>query len=770
LRADLSGRPGFRALLRRVRETLLEAHAHQDLPFEKLVDELSVERSLGHTPVFQVMLTLQQGASAGPVFDGVAVEDATADAGSARYDLTLILAEAADGALEGWAEYATALWDAPTVARMIGHLEAIIRAATVDPDLAVAALSMLTEDERDAMLERFNRTERERESAPVQALVARRVALAPNAAAVEYGGSVVTYAELDARANRLAHRLVALGVRPDARVAIAMERSIEMVVVVLAVLKAGGGYVAVDPAYPAERVAYMLADSRAAVVVTTADVARRLPSTDAFTLAVDTRTAEIEAEPSTPPRVDLHPENLLYVLYTSGSTGRPKGAALPHRALANLLRWQLDRWGEVKAARTLQFASLSFDVSFQEIFSTLAAGGTLVLIDDDTRRDGEALFSYLREHRIQRLFLPFAALQNLAEAAEATDARLPDLREVITAGEALRVTPQLRAFFRANPRARLENQYGPSETHVVTARALEADPEAWPSLPPIGAAVDNTRMYVLDPEMRPAPLGVPGELYAGGASLARGYLGRPALTAERFIPDPFGPAGSRLYRTGDRARRGADGALEYAGRTDFQVKVRGFRVEPGEVEAVLAEHPSVAQVAVTAHGEGAARRLTAYLVPAAGALLAISELRAHAAARLPEHMVPGAWAILPALPLTPSGKVDHRSLPEPDAAPGEAARMDPRTPAERIVADAWEAVLKVRPGVRDNFFALGGHSLAATRVVARIRRAFGIDLPLRALFEAPTVAGLAARATNARRGAHLSLPPLLPAARGQEAP
>ncbi|HSU14720.1 MAG TPA: amino acid adenylation domain-containing protein [Longimicrobium sp.] len=837
VRADLSGRPAFRELLRRVRQTTLDAFAHQDLPFERMVDEVRAERSLSHTPLFQVMLALQHGGHAGLALQGVTAGEVEIAHGTSRYDLTVMLAQGADGSFTGQAELATALWDESTIARMMRHLDAVVRAAAADPDAPVATLPLLDADERAAVTDAVNRTERGWDAALVHDLVSAQAARTPDALAVEFAGERVTYAELEARANRLAHRLVRLGVRPDARVAVAMERSVEMTVAVLAVLKAGAGYVAVDPNYPTERIAYMLGDSRAAVVLTTSPVAARLPATDAAVVRVDAE--DLAAEPTDAPRVHLHPDNLLYVLYTSGSTGRPKGAALPHRALANVVRWQAERFGDAAPARTLQFASLSFDVSFQEIFSTWASGGALVLIDDDTRRDAEALTAYLREHRIERLFLPFAALQNVAEAADAGDARLPDLREIITAGEALRSTPQLRAFFRANPQATLDNHYGPSETHVISAHMVDGDPEAWPALPPIGAPVANTRLYVLDAVMQPAPLGVPGELFAGGANLARGYLARPALTAEKFVPDPFGAPGSRLYRTGDRVRwmcesenpalphptlappvagpanpvpppgsfgggtgeerareRAAGGAearpdssrdestfalshsrtfapslaLEYVGRTDFQLKIRGFRVEPGEVEAVLTEHPAVVQAAVTARGDGAERRLAAYVVPAAGASPSLPELRAHVAARLPEHMVPRAWRLMDALPLTPSGKVDRRSLPEPDAAPEEEARVAPRTPAEELVADAWEAVLHTRPGAHDDFFALGGHSLAATQVIARIRRAFGIELPLRALFEAPTVAGLAARAAEARRGTHLHLPPLVPVERGAGSP
>jgi amino acid adenylation domain-containing protein len=824
LRADLSGDPSFRALLGRVRETTLQAYAHQDVPFEKLVDELKAERSLSHAPLFQVMLTHQAAEKGGPAALGEARMAGRESAlGTSRFDLTVGVVEAGDEIIGG-VEYARALFDGATVARMMEHLDAVLRAAGQDPDAPLSAHAVLGREERAAVLERWNATDRPAPAGVcVHDLFAQQAALTPDAPALEFGGETWSYAQVDAESNRLARRLRAMGVGPDVRVALCLERALGMPVAVLAVLKAGGGYVAVDPNYPADRVAYMLEDSRAAVLITTAQVARRigvaaadaaaadgaeggariggsdsagpgarigvrvtegeeasavqermnsplegrevrlrgLPSHEALAvLRMDVEADAIASESADPLSVAVDPENLAYVLYTSGSTGRPKGAALPHRALVNLLRWQRARWGDAPIARTLQFASLSFDVSFQEIFGTWAAGGSLVLIDDDTRRDAEALVGYLRTHRIQRLFLPFAALQNLAETAE--DARLPELREVITAGEALRSTPQLVAFHRANPGLALDNQYGPSETHVVSAHRLAEDAGAWPLLPPIGAPLDNVRLYVLDGRMQPAPLGVPGELFAGGVALARGYLGRRGLTAEKFVPDPFGAAGSRLYRTGDRARWLAGGELEYVGRTDFQVKIRGFRIEPGEVEAVVGTHPQVREAAVAVRGEGPERRLVAYVVPVDGSAVAGPELRAHVAAQLPDYMVPALWMVMDAMPLTPSGKVDRRALPEPDASAAAATRVPPRTPAEEMVAGIWESVLGVRPGALDNFFDLGGHSLRATQVVSRIREAFAVDLPLRALFEEPTVAGLAARATAARAGGSAALPPLVP--------
>jgi pristinamycin I synthase 3 and 4 len=752
LRTDVSGDPAFRVLLRRVRETALEAYAHQDLPFEQMVQETGVERSLSHAPVFQVMLGLQNVPPGSLELEGVRAHLLPDAVATSRFDLMVMVDEAGD-ALNAYVEYATALFDEGTVQRLMDHLQALLRAAAAADGTPIGALPMLAAAERARVVGAWNATERPGPAGVcAHDLFAQQAALTPDAPALEFAGETLSYAELDARANRLARRLRALGVRVDAPVALCLERSLEMPVAVLAVLKAGGAYVPADPAYPAERVAYMLEDSGAAVLVTTSDVAAHLPRTDTPVLLLDEDADAIAAESADPLAVDVDPDHLAYVLYTSGSTGKPKGAAVPHAALVNLVRWQAARWGAELAPRTLQFASLSFDASFHEMFSTWATGGTLVLIEDDRRRDAEALVDYLRAHRIERIFLPFAALQNLAESAE--NAQLPDLRGIITAGEALRSTPQLVAFHRANPALRLDNHYGPSETHVVTAHALGEEPADWPLLPPIGAPIDNTRTYVLDARMHPAPVGVPGELYIGGIALGRGYLRRPGLTAAAFVPDPFTPGG-RLYRTGDRARWLAAGELEFLGRTDDQVKIRGFRIEPGEVEAAIASHPSVRDAAVLARGEGAARRLVAYVVPA-DASASPDALRAHVAARLPEHMVPPQWVMLESIPLTPSGKMDRRALPEPGAAAPTAGFVAPETETERGLADIWAEVLGIGGiGAEDSFFALGGHSLRAAQVMSRIRAAFEVDLPLRAVFETPRLRAMAER-IDAERDASLA--------------
>ncbi|HYY42898.1 MAG TPA: amino acid adenylation domain-containing protein, partial [Pyrinomonadaceae bacterium] len=577
----------------------------------------------------------------------------------------------------------------------------------------------------------------------------------------------MTYAELDARANQLAHHLQRLGVGPDSIVGLCVNRSPAMLVGLLGILKAGGAYVPLDPAYPAERLAFMLADSGAQVVLTEQAIAALLPSAGVRVIRLDVDWPEIARESVLAPACRVAPDNLAYVIYTSGSTGRPKGVAMPHRPLVNLLRWQHARSGADTRARTLQFASLSFDVSFQESFATWLTGATLVLVADEVRRDAAELLRLINEARVERLLLPFVALQHLAEISARAGIFPATLTQVITAGEQLKITPYVRAFFQQLAGCTLDNQYGPSETHVVSAHALDGAAAEWPELPPIGRPIANATMYVLDQELQPAPIGIAGELYLGGVSLARGYLHRPDLTAERFVPDPFSAApGARLYRTGDLARWRADGSIEYLGRIDSQVKIRGFRIELGEIEAVLAEHAAVAECVVVARGEAAEnRQLVAYVVAAERAP-DTAELRQHLGARLPEYMLPSTFVLLTALPLTPSGKVDRQRLPAPAsaAAASGTAYIAPRTPIEEVLAGCYAAVLALpRVSTTDNFFNLGGHSLLATQLLARIRQACRVELPLRALFAQPTVAALAEVVeTELRQGTTKLAPPLLP--------
>ena len=587
----------------------------------------------------------------------------------------------------------------------------------------------------------------------VRALVSRFEGMAvrhPNTTAVTDGKRSLTYAELNARSNRLAHLLSTRGAAAGRPIAVAAERSIEAMVAVVAVLKTATGYLPLDAEYPAERLAFMLEDSGATTLLVSARLRERFADFKGATITLEELDAATDGLPEADPVAPLPADALGYVIYTSGSTGKPKGVALGRSALDNLIGWQLQQTSVLEGGRTLQFSPLSFDVSFQEIWATLSAGGTLVLIDEATRIDARRLLGFLREQRIDRLFLPFVALQALSDAAEHANDLPSSLKEVITAGEQLQITPAVARFFARLAPCALYNHYGPSETHVVTSYKLEGTPDLWPRLPPIGRAIDNVRTYVLGDDGQPVPEGLEGELYIGGVALADGYVGRPELTRERFLPDPFhGEPGARMYRTGDLVQLLPGGDLQFLGRRDGQVKVRGFRIELGEIEVALSRHPSVSQVAVIARQDGpqqGEKRLVAYVVPAQGQSRSITALRTHLAAELPDYMVPSIFVFLDALPRTPSGKVDRRALPAPvrDRPNLDQPYVEPRTALEKTICGLWSTLLGVEPvGVRDDFFELGGTSLIALHFASQLARE-GHDLPIVQLFERPTPAGLAA--------------------------
>ena len=741
LRTDVGGDPAFGELLARVRKVAAGAYAHQDLPFETLVQEIDPERQLSHNPLFQVMLLLQNAPMPDLSVSGLKLSALATGGGTAKFDLSLHFWET-EPELVGYFEYNTDLFDRATVARLADHLMRLLQGILADPDRRLSTLPLLAPAEQRQVLREWNDSAADYpRDACLHQLFAAQAERTPDAVAVMdwQGRESLTYAELAGRAGHLARRLRDLGVGPDVPVAICLRRSPALTVAVLGALGAGGAYVPVDPSYPRERLELMLGIARPRVLLTEKALRDALPAGDFEVICLDAE----EGTDSFPP-VAVSPDNLLYVIFTSGSTGVPKGVAMPHRPLVNLIDWQLRNTALRPGAKTLQFASLSFDVSCQELFSTWAAGGTLVLISEELRLDPSALLGALRSQAVERLFLPFVALQQLAETAAEEDAWPEALREVVTAGEQLQITPAVAELFNRLPECRLYNQYGPSETHVATAYALPGPARTWAALPSIGIPVANTRILLLD-TFGLAPAGVPGELCIGGDCLARGYLSRPDLTADRFVPDPFGD-GERLYRTGDLARWHRDGNLEFLGRTDQQLKIRGFRVEPGEIETVLAAHPAVREAAVVARQDPgtAARRLVAYV--ATQGTVTAGELRSAVRERLPDYMVPAAFHFLEALPLTPSGKIDRRSLPDLEGPAGEeAGAVPPRTPLEEEIAGIWRQVMGVeRVGVHDSFFDLGGHSLLAVKLLARIRRRLGRDLPLASLFAGPTIAHLAA--------------------------
>jgi amino acid adenylation domain-containing protein len=717
------------------------------VPFEKLVEELEPERSLSHSPLFQVMFVLQNAPQESLNLGGLKLGSLMSENLTAKFDLTLFISEGGDGRLSGSIEYNTDLFDGSRIDSMIEHFRTLLEAIAADPEERVSQLPLLTQGERERLLFEWNRTALPEVShAGIHQWFAAQAELTPERVAVVCEGRQLTYGELNARANQLAHHLRELGVGPEALVAISLRRSIEMVVGMLAILKAGGAYVPLDPAYPAERLLFMLEDTSAPVLLTERRLVGELQGQEARLVFMDQDADVIARQPTDNPASGISAENLAYVIYTSGSTGRPKGTGLSHRALMNLIEWHFSILS--REARTLQFASLSFDASFHEIFSAWCSGGTLFIATEAERLDTAGLADFLSGHAIEKLILPVVVLQQLAEKYSSRPQVFRSLRELITTGEQLHITAPIIALFEQLENCSLHNHYGPSESHVVTSYMLNGPPAEWPSHPPIGRPIANTRMYILDRHFNPVPAGVPGELYIGGIALARGYLNRPEATAEKFIPDQFSrEPGARLYRTGDLSRYLPDGHIEYLGRIDHQVKLRGFRIELGEIEAVLGQHPDVLENVVLAReDEPGHKRLVAYVVASGHPETSVNDLRDFLRQKLPDYMIPSAFVLLTELPLTPNGKVDRRALPEPDKSRPDmkAAFVAPRNAAEEVVAAVWSEVLGVEQvGVYDNFFDLGGHSLLATQVISRLRDTFQVEqLSLRKLFESPTVTGL----------------------------
>ncbi len=575
-------------------------------------------------------------------------------------------------------------------------------------------------------------------------LFERQVKKKPSAIAVEGRGQQWSYDTLNCRANQLAHFLRTQGVGSNVLVGLCLERSLDMVVSVLAILKAGGAYVPLDSSYPPGRLAYMLEQAQIDILLTHSRLRDRLPPPGRLTVCLDKDWENLANAPTGDHQYPLSSSSLGYIIYTSGSTGNPKGVAMPHGPLVNLLRWQVNN-SVVTTGKTLQFTPISFDVSFQEIFATLTAGGTVVLIEDAVRRDPCSLLKAIENQSIERLFLPFVALQQLPEVAVSVGAVPVNLKEVITAGEQLRITPALAQLFGQMPNCTLWNQYGPSESHVVTACQLSGKPNDWPILPPIGKAIDNAEIHLLDENLLPVAQGDVGEIYIGGACLAKEYLHRPDLSAERFI-EIASDQPVRLYKTGDLARCLSSGDYEYLGRCDQQIKIRGYRIELGEIEAVLDQHICVKEAAVIAsEDQSGVRRLLGYVVSAKQNDVDLAaELRQFLGNRLPDYMIPSQIICLDALPLTPSGKVDRRNLPIPQQLSSNDCLVKPETGLEQQLASIWAVVLGLASvGTNQNFFDLGGHSLLATQIIIRIREELAQTIPFQQLFEMPTIGELA---------------------------
>ncbi len=788
LRTSLAGNPTFRELLRRVRETALGAYAHQEIPFDKLVEAMQPERSLSHTPLFQVIFALENTPEALD-HKGLALRWLEVERGTARTDLSLFISDKGRELSAIW-EYSSDLFDGEKISQMVSSYEALLESILDHPEEQIGYLQIWNEAERRQLLAQSHSVEIEHSSAEcMHELFETQAELTPAATAVVFEDRRLSYQELNQKANQLAHRLRALGVRPEVPVGVCMERSAELIVTLLGILKAGGAYVPVDPAYPAERLAFMLEDSSVTVLLTQGRLLATLPSLAAQIVCVDD-WLQFSAESTKNPSNTVTPENLAYVIYTSGSTGRPKGVQIRHETVVHLFaatREQLrfragDIWSVVH--------SFAFDFSVWEIWGSLLQGGTLVVVPLEVVQSPADFYDLLCRERVTILNQTPSALRELLRAREQALAPAGlltkpqwSVRLVACGGDAL---DQELAVELAELGIPVWNFYGPTESTVWTTCGLiekgtqtsvnESAPQTKvdASLNSIGRPIANLEVYLLDPRLQPVPPGVAGELFIGGIGLARGYLNRPELTAEKFVPNSFGQPGERLYRSGDLARYRSDGKIEFLGRLDNQVKLRGFRVELGEIETVLGQHPNVAQAVVMIREDRPGdKRLVAYIT-AEGGMPSPNEVRKFLQLSLPDYMVPSAFVLLEAMPLTPNKKVDRRALPAPDySGSGAVTQFDePLDPVEDLLVNIWARVLGLENiGVHDNFFERGGHSLLATQVMSRIRETFHVELPLRALFESPTIADLAEKleaVIQAQQG--LQAPPLVPVPRNGKLP
>ena len=764
LRVDLRGIGSVGELLSRVREVCLGGYAHQDLPFERLVEELNPARELNRTPLFQTTLVLQNAPVSAIDLPGLRLERAGEGSGHARFDLELIVEEA-EGVLVGGLTYAQDLFSGGTAERMVEHWKRLLEGMAEGSWRSVDELEMLSSEEREQVLEGWNRTERAYGAGEcVHGLFEQQVERSPLSVALVSGEQELSYGELNRRANQLGHYLQELGVGPEVRVGLCVERSVEMVVGLLGILKAGGVYVPLDPSYPTERLGYMLEDTAAPVLLTQARLSGLFPFYEGRLVQLDEDWAGISSRSPVNVPITVTGQNAVYVIYTSGSTGTPKGVIVSHESLCNRLAWMESVYEIERTDRVLQKTSIGFDVSVWEFLWPLSEGAVLFVAPVGVQREPGILSKVIRESSISILHFVPSMLSSVLQGGFLENSN--NIRHVICSGESL--SPAVaEEFYRQCSGCRLHNLYGPTEAAIdVTFWECSADSSG---SVPIGRPIGNARMYVLDGEMRPVPVGVRGELYIGGAGVARGYLNRADLTAERFVPDPFHGRGERLYRSGDVGYWRWDGNLEYVGRADQQVKVRGYRIEPGEIEGVLREQAGVRDAVVLAREDTPGdKRLVGYVVgeEAPGG----KELRRLLGERLPEYMVPGIYVHLASLPLTGNGKLDRSALPAPGSERDSGEEyVAPRNVLEELLCSIWSEVLKLdRVGVEDNFFELGGHSLLATQVVSQVRQVFGVELALREMFEWPTVGGLSVVLEQAQGVAGVSDQPALQRVRERE--
>ena len=768
LRTQLQPALSFRELLQQVRETVVGAQAHQELPFERLVQELAPERNLSHAPLFQVTMSLDNTPPRRLELPELELQAIGADLATAKFDLILALStNREDGQLAGAIEYNTDLFDHSRIERLAEHFNLLLTAVVEDAEQPIARLELLSAAERHRLLVEWNDTDAvDLPESYLHESLAAQAQLTPEAIAVGFEDDALTYAELNARSNQLAHYLRRLGVGPDVLVGLCLEPSLDLVIGMFGILKAGGAYVPLDPAYPAERLSFIVADAQAPMIVTSERLASALPAGEIEVVCLDRDWSSIARESERDCDSGVSADNPAYVIYTSGSTGRPKGVAIPHKAIRNHMQWMQAEYPLGPEDRVYQKTSFGFDASVWEFYAPLLAGGQFVMAAPGEHRDPSAMITRVQSQQVTILQMVPSVLEEMVR--DTAFAACHSLRRLFCGGEVLE-TALVRKVLNVLPAVEVVNLYGPTEACIDTVTARTAGEET--NHVAIGRPVTNVQAYVLDENLTLVPSGVPGELYLGGIALARGYVRRPDLTAERFIPNPFGSAGERLYRTGDLTRHLVDGRLEYLSRSDHQVKVRGYRIELGEIEAVLRVHPSVAEVIVVARdAESGAKQLVAYLV---GHGSTHRELSEYLRAKLPQYMVPQAFVWLEEFPRLPNGKVNRQLLPEPERSEGsERSDREPETQIEQIVAGVWCEVLGLdQVGVEENFFELGGHSLLAVQIASRVRTALEFELPLRWVFESPTVAGLSERIEAARQSAAgLSVPPITPVLREELSP
>jgi amino acid adenylation domain-containing protein len=750
LRADVAGNPSFCEFLGRVRETVLGAFSHQDLPFEKLVEELNPERGVNRTPLFQVMFAFQNTPEANLALSELKLTPLKSKSATAKFDLTLEVEEQTEGLLVTF-EYSTDLFAPETIERLLAHFQNLLTGVVADPTQRVADLTLLSQTERDQQLVGWNETGAD---FPLDTCVHRlfeaQVVRTPEAIAAEFQGEQLTYRELNRRANQLAHYLQKQGVGPEVLVGICVERRLEMLVSMLGVLKAGGGYVPLDPKYPRERTAFMIEDAGLSLVLTHQRLSADIPAGNARLLCIEQAEVTFAQESIENPTSEVAPKNLAYLIYTSGSTGNPKGVMIEHRSLAHFTRVAAAEYSIKPGDRVLQFASLSFDLSVEEIYPALTQGATVVLRTDAMINSAPDFLNWCEEWKVSVLDLPTAYWHELVDTVTLLNLSIPaSVRLVIIGGE--KALPERVIAWKkmVGERVRLVNTYGPTETTVATTMydVKSEDEISRRQNVSIGRPIANTTAYILDELLNPVPIGVAGELHIGGAGMARGYINRPDLTAQKFIANPFSnPPNSQLYKTGDLVRYRADGNIEFLGRVDNQIKIRGFRVELEEIEHVLRQYAGVSDcVVVLREDHNNDHRLVAYVVVREQSRSVVSELRNFLKAKLPSYMVPAAFEMIGALPVMTNGKIDRRALPEPQT----SIEMDesftaPRTPIEELLAATWREVLKLEQiGIHDNFFDLGGHSLLAARVVSNVLTTLDVEFGMVDVFQAPTIASLA---------------------------